>query len=562
MTPHILKLPGGFTTPGLFRAACALCLAVSFSVLAQNQPGEEARPNKQLILGVPQRAGAVQPESADESTIGLPYSQILRNTEPPYEKLFRDVHLGGRLEEKIGPGDLFMSTRLLNGPRFNAPLFSRGVRPENADFKLGRFYLDFRALSGGLIYSDNASLRETNRNAGVIGIVRLTMAAILQVTDNLRIRTYGTLVWLPFRGEIGIAGFGIKDPFAQFETVPSWQTQLTYDFEAGKWRIEAIDDFRVRDRQFGAVGSFNLYNGERFSEEDRAGRFVFGDRTRGGTGARSTDARFDESFFEARNLVGAVARRLLPTDARMEIGAHHSDLWYYNSGVFGLPHSRDSAFVALISERETLRFKPFVRYSVSRRDSENWDQEAHAGVRGPISENLQMLASAGYFADGGSSRKTYLARVRLRHTPGPFTFQQLEFHRGLTEPEEGIETSWYYLLRQVLGPDFFGELFAFRADFNGLRLRRDGTELRAGLRLTYNLGKNATVRTSATYTDFNYTSRNLSDYTAWIGQAELLYRLRRSLHLRLIYQHHTRDSTLAGDSFEENFVGINFIKYF
>ena len=246
----------------------------------------------------------------------------------------------------------------------------------------------------------------------------------------------------------------------------------------------------------------------------------------------------------------------------MEIGVHHSDLWYYNTGESGLPHSRDSAFVALISERETLRFKPFVRYSVSRRDEGEWDHEAHAGVRGPITENLSLLASAGYFADGGSDRQTYLTLVRLRHTPGPFTFQQLEFHRGLTEPEEGIETSWYYLLRQVLGPDFYGEVFAFRGDFQDLRSRRDGTESRAGLRLTYNLGNHATLRTSATYVDFNYKNNALGDYTAWIGRAELFYRFARSFHARLIYQYQARDSVLAGDSYDENFVGINLIKYF
>ena len=565
MTSHIQKLPTGSTTPGLFRAACALWLAVSFSVLAQNQPGEETRPNEQLILGIPQRAGAVQPEPADESTVGLPYSQILRDTEPPYEKLFRDVHLGGHIEEKIGPGDLFMNTRLLNGPRFNAPLFSRGIRPENADFKLGRFYLDFRAVSVGLLYSDNASLRQTNRNAGVVGIVRLTMAAILQVTERLRIATYGTLDWLPFRNEVGIAGFGLKDPFAQFGAGPSWQTQLTYDLQAGKWDIEAIDDFRVRYRKFGAVGGFDLYNGERFDEDDRAGRFVFGDRTHGGNGAPPTETRFGENFFEARNLVGAVGSRLLPTETLLKVGVNHSDSWYYNSaGGSDLPRSRDSAFVALISERETLRFKPFVRYRVSRRDNEGWDQQAHAGVHGPITENIQLLASAGYFADGNSDRQTYLTRVRLRHVPGPFTFHQLEFHHGITEPDKGIETSWYYLLRQVLGPDFYGELFGFESTFEDLRGKgRSGEEWRAGVRLTYNLGNHTTLRASGTYVKLDHKkSSNLGGYEAWVGRAELFYRFTRSLQAQLIYQYQTRDSAVADNSYYENLVAVNFVKYF
>ena len=561
MTPRFQKFRAGSAAPKLLSAVYLLCLAVSFSVFAQNKPDEETRPDDQLFLGLPQSPGKPGAEPADPNAIGLPYSQILRDTEPPYENLFRDTRLGGRLEEKIGPGDLFMGTRLLGGPRFNAPLFSRGIRPEDADLKLGRFYLDIRALSGGLIYSDNVSLRETNERAEAIGIVRLTMAATLQITERLRIATYGTLVYLPFRSEIGIAGFGIKDPFVIFEARPVMQTQLSYEATLGNWDIQVVDDFRVQQRRFGAIGGFELFDGERFDEEDRAGRFVFTDRTRRIGTERPTNSRFD-TLFEARNLISVVADRLLPTDTRMEIGAHHSDSWYYNSSESGLPHSRDSAFVALISERETLRFKPFVRYRVSRRDEGEWDQEAHAGVRGPITENLRLLASAGYFADGDSDRKTYLARVRLRHTLGPFTFHQLEFHRGLTEPEEGIETSWYYLLRQVLGPDFIGEVFAFRGDFEDLRSRRDGTESRAGARLTYNLGNHATLRASGIYTDFDYSNNALGDYTAWIGRAELFYRFARSFHGRLIYQYQTRDSDLAGDSYNENLVGIHFIKYF
>jgi hypothetical protein len=534
---------------------------ISLSTFAQNQQSEELNPTEKLDVGIPQRPGATQPESGEEGVIGLPYSQMLQDTEPPYDRMFRDVRIGGGLEERLGPADLFMSTRLMRGPRFNAPLFSRGVRPEDAEIKLGRFYLDFRAVSGGLIYSDNVTLREDDPRSGVIGILRLTMAASLQITERLRIATYGTLVYLPFQNKIGIAGFGFRDPFARFEAAPSWRTQLTFDWKAGHWEFEAIDDFRVRQRRFGALGSFDLFDGERFDEEDRAGRFVFGDRTRTGS-ARQSNARFEE-FYEARNLVGAVAHRLLPTETRLTIGAFHSDMWYFSSSANDLPHSRDSAYVSLDSERESLRFKPFARYRVSRRDSEDWDQEAHVGFRGPITENLRLLASGGYFNGGQSEKETYLARARLRHTPGPYTFHQLEFHRGITEPEGGLETSWYYLLRQVLGPDLYGEVFAFKADFDNLRrARAKGEEWRAGVRVTYNLGKHTTLRTSATYAKFDYEgSRALGDYDAWIGRAELFYRFTHSFHGRLVYQYQTRDSTRIGESYDENFVGVHFIKY-
>ena len=115
----------------------------------------------------------------------------------------------------------------------------------------------------------------------------------------------------------------------------------------------------------------------------------------------------------------------------------------------------------------------------------------------------------------------------------------------------------------MLGPDFSGEVFAFRRDFEDLQgTGLSSTESQAGLRLTYNLGNHATLRTSATYVDFNYKNNALGDYTAWIGRAELFYRFARSFHGRLIYQYQAHDSDLAGDSYYENFIGINFIKYF
>ncbi len=543
-------------------AAGLLCLAVPFISLAEIQPGE------QLNLGVPAAKTGEKnpPESSGEGVgaVGLPYSQILLDTEPPYENLFRDVRVGGRFDEKIGPGDLFIQPRLLNGPRFNTPLFQRGVRPEESELKLGKLYFDLRAVSAGLIYSDNVFQRETHEKDGVIGIIRLTMAVMFQVTDNLRLATHGTLAYLPFRNRVGISGFGVDDPFARFEDSPNWETQLSYDIHMGGWEINLVDDFRIHQRRFGANASFDLFDGERFDEEDRAGRYVFRDRGALAPGARPTNNDFGEDFFEMRNLVGAVARRMLPTETRLEVGAFHSDSWHSNTRDTLLPSSRDSAYAALISERETLRFKPFIRYRVSRSDSDPWDQEVRVGFRGPITENLNFYGDVGYFDQGGSDHNSYLARVRIRHTPGPMTFHEFEFNRGVTEPDGDIENSYRYLIRRILGPDFYGELYGLHAEFEDLHgLGRSGQEWRAAARLTYNLGNNVILRASGSYVNFNYDNNtNRGDYDAWIARMEVLYRLTRSFHARFIYQYQIRDSTRAGESYDENFLGLNLIKYF
>ena len=156
-------------------------------------------------LAEPRGVSKAGPVSGEDNAVELPFSQILRDTEPPYERLFRHVRLGGRVTPKVGSADALFESHLFGIPFIRTPI-DRGLPPKDADFKIGSFYLDVRELSGSLLFSDNIRLTATNREAGAISIVRLTSAATFEIGDALRLHMLATLVWFPFRGEIGKVG--------------------------------------------------------------------------------------------------------------------------------------------------------------------------------------------------------------------------------------------------------------------------------------------------------------------------------------------------------------------
>ncbi|MDW8308676.1 MAG: hypothetical protein RMK20_04805, partial [Verrucomicrobiales bacterium] len=498
--------------------------------------------------------------------IGVPYSQLIRDFEPPYENIFRDVRVGGRFVEKVGEADAVLQGTLLSGPRLNVPLAARGVRPEDAELKIGQLYLDLNAISGSLLYSDNINLRERDRRDGLIGILRLTSTIVFQIADAVRLATRGTLVYLPFRGKVGIAGFGIDDPLIEFQTMPLFQAQLTLDQRVAGWDVEVVDDLSVRHRRFDAGLGLDVFDGATFDEEDRAGRYIFRDHTLPPSPGFQDNrvGRLGYNFIQGRNLIGASATRYVFGDTRLEFGGYHADYWYAETRDRRLPRSRDTVYAMLVNERESLRFKPFARYRASHYDiSPGWGQEARVGVHGPVTENMALLADVGYYWRTDSSRSTYLARLRLRHSFNPITFHQLEYHRSVAEPQDEIADTVSYLLHHLFREDLFGRFYLSYATFENARGgRRTGEEYRAAARLNYDLAQRTSLRLSGAFVDFENRDPLATDFEDWIGRAELLYRHTADLHAHLIYQYRDRHADAPGRSYRENLILLTLIKYF
>jgi len=534
--------------------ACALLLTGA-CVWAQNDG---------VTIGVQESQRSVNSEP-DPDSAGIPMSKILRDTEPPYESAFQDIKLGSREQAKIGSGGTLFETHLFYGPGFNIPLIRPGGRPEHAQIKIGRFYLDVRFFSASVLLSDNVSLTNP-RKSGAIAIMRLGAIGIYQLTDSVRLSMAGTLIYLPFRNKLGIAGFGIDDALAEFEYTPLAQAQLAYNMEIARWDVQVYDEFQIAHRRIGLDEDYQLFNGIGFNEEDRAGRYVFGDNTAlppAGGARRDLNGSLSASLIEMRNVFGFSAGRLLPTETRVEFGANHSDYWYQGPHGF-LPSSRNAIYALAQSERENLRFQPFASYYADQYNYDpNWNHELRAGIAGPITENLDILGEAGYHWSDNLLRNTTVWRARLRHTLSPYTYHEFEYHRVVTEPVRDLEESYFYRLHQILGPYLYGEAYANRASFEPLeRGRFSSVEDRVGVRLTANLGLHTTGRFGVTYSNIRLQNPTQDRLEAWQVRDELIYKYAPTVDFILTYQYQNVSSSRPMDSYHENFVLLTVTKYF
>lgn len=516
----------------------------------------------------------VEPPADENGTLGLPYREILRSERVPNKNAFRPMNVGARLQPKIGDARAEFRPNIVNARlTYDLPFAAAGA-PTDAEIRVGRFYLDVLALSGSVLYSDNANQSEHNRKAGAIGMVTLTTVAIFQFTDNLRLAFRAGLAWFPFENKFGIGGF-FRDPISGrfFAGDDYFSAQFTYDLRLSKWNIHFFDYFRasaplVEDDNFLILNSGGGFQ----DEEDRIGRYAFSSRrVTGGAGAAAAGNRVNESdrhlyntFLRLANTVGVSADRLLPTDTRMELGFYHSDYWYLaNDDSLSLPRTRDVAHASLNSERETLRFKPFLAYRTFRYNEGPWNQEIRMGVRGPITENMNLLASAGYYISGATGAERWLTQVRLQHTIGPQTYQQLEYRRDISFPEEDLEQTYAYNLRQILGPYLLADAFFAYSTFEDLNRNGTGTrEWRTGIQFISELSSKTSIRLRGVYTKIEYDNRNLGEWERWTALGQIRHRFGDSIVARLTYQYQQRDSTVANDSYYENVAVLTLTKYF
>jgi len=328
----------------------------------------------------------------------------------------------------------------------------------------------------------------------------------------------------------------------------------------GGWDIELFDRLLASQRGFGAGANYVLFfGGQEFDEEDRAGRYVFRDSGQGvgsGTGG-STWQTPGLDLMVVGNEVGASVGRLLPTETLFQFGFSHVDYFYPENPGGQLPGSRDRGYVTLVSQRETLRFKPFANYRFAKYgDQDNWDQSVNGGIAGPVTENLHFLGQAGYFMPGEEGGGHLFWHVRLRHNPNPLTYQELGYVRSTTEPDRELHETWYYRLRHTFRPDLFGDLWASRSVFESLGRSsvRTGEEDRVGLHFTYNPSQRTTLAAGGAYTRITYEDPAFIGSENWIAYAQIGRELGKSFSAWLSYNYRERNAFTPGNSYYENLV--------
>jgi len=489
----------------------------------------------------------------------VPYSKLFRNTGAPYSNPLELPPLTPSVQtESVQAG-----TRLgLPALRLGIPLLQRGFEPQDADLKIGPVFFKLGDLSAAALGSDNINLTENNREAGVIAIVTIGGTVIAQLTEGLRLAVSGSFVYLPLKNEAGITGFGLYAPFVfGFSENPILRSEITWNTVIGGWNVVFADEFTI------GIGSYSddfrsdavLFAGGGFDGIDRAGRYSFGARRPAvpETGQRNEQrGELDIVYFS--NVVSAQTERLIVGKTRLRVRVAHENLWY-NQGNRGLPRLRDEVNVSLVSERENLRFKPFIIYQALKTDvQDSFDQIVLAGVDGPITNQLQLHAGIGYYF--GNDQDSLLWRVLLRHQAGPYTEESLYYGRTINGFHDEINEAVGYNIRQIIGPKVVANAFVSRNDVRDLT--GDGfsrVEYRAGLQFSIAAGPRTQIRLTGTYARQEADSRQAITLT---GLAGISHYFTDTFLARLIYQHQVHDSDFGDDSYYENLVYLSLTKYF
>jgi hypothetical protein len=501
----------------------------------------------------------------------VPNAGIVRTTGAVYQNMFYSVGEGGKYAASEG-GLRVEVPDLLRANFSYQSVFRNNMSATNAEIRVGRLYYDLTSLSGSVLYSDNVNWTQTNRQGGVISDVTLRGVAMIQLLDNLRLAASIGVIYFPLRNRVGIEGFTQDTVDARLFLGDSQATraQLSYDLKAGDWDLLFYDQAKATQALF--ADRFDVAVGEPYDQEDRAGRYAFADPSRR-TASGNQQVRVNEvpqnghatdnTFLYANNQAGATVSRLLPTDTRLRVGAYRVDYWYLGGSQVLLPNTAQVGFVDLRSERDNLRFKPFATYEIFRYQDRAWEQEAIAGVQGPVTENIKFAGGGGYFVGSQPRQNSAVGFAQLSHDLGPHTTQMFRYRREVTAPVQDIEESYTYELRQGLGPHLNITPFVTYSIFADPLNNGTGTkELRSGALLSSDPSSKTSFNLGGLYSRVQYTTGAPLTWYRWTGQAQVRHRLTETFEGRLTYQYQDRNSTLAGDSFYENLVMLTLTKYF
>ncbi len=502
---------------------------------------------------------APQPSGADQrsATAAAPPATLFRNQ-------------GLTLNNALGVPPLTTTVQadsITAGARLNLPLpfynlqMQRGFDPQNADLKVGPFFFKLQSLTGGVLWTDNINLSESDRESGVIAITRISGAIVAQLTETLRFSLAGSFVYLPLENEAGFTGFGLYAPLIFGLENPIFRAEASWNTTIGDWNVLFADDFTIG--LFRYWNNFRddalLFAGGEFDGIDQAGRYAFGANGQVFRDNDRQDFRTNEQnvvFFS--NTVSAQADRLIVGKTRLRVQAFHQNLWY-NQGNRGLPSLRDQVNVSLISEKENLRFKPFATYTAFRTNRENsFGQTLMAGLDGPITDQLQLRVGIGYFL--GTNRENLLWQVNLRHQAGPYTYESLYYRRFVSPFYDQINEVVGYNIRQILGPKVTANAFIFRNEVDWLGANDfSETQYVTGLSLQIRAGPRTQFTLVGTASRVEYEDR---DYRTLTGLAQVTHYFTDTFLARLLYQYQQRDSGFRDDDYYENMVFFSLTKFF
>lgn len=381
------------------------------------------------------------------------------------------------------------------------------------------------SIGTSVLVTDNVD-RTKDKKSGIFWLLEPSLFLKADISEDIKLAVNGRLVLQPL------------DSFRAAEYLDGnlFHAQLSHTMRIGGWTVVTSDDVGsfMGISQNQSRGSFNSL---RATDEDLEGAYRL----------RATSSKSDnlESFFYS-NIAGVKADRILPADVRLTVGGYHQDNWIVSGGD-SVPKGVDSAFVHLQSERPNLRFKPFADYRVSKSASDN-AQSFRAGIRGPVTERLDLLVGAGALNNENGTGLLY--SLSLMHAAGPFTFETLSVAQRSDDFQQSISRVWSYSITQTLGSRVSADFFVSYSQNEILQDTGSASQsIRTGARLTKIISKGQTAQLSCTYVK-NTPDEGVAR-KVWNLQLGYNFDVTDTLSARILYEHN-RTEGRAEQAYQEN----------
>ena len=494
--------------------------------------------------GAPAQASTVQAIPSQDADVGIPYSLLFRESGAP---IFGTTSM-------LIPGRGLLGE--LNGENFSGRFHVSGLgsiqmQPDRfildrAHLKLGPVFLHVDSLTGTLLYRDRDS--GDHRSSEWHSVIDFRFSLAAQFGESSTIALGADIFYWPFDNRVQLFS---RDAIF-FQQGNNLSAQMAYEAKIGGWKLTLSDDLRSVVSGYLGSGRTDLFLLDLSQSEDTSGNYYrFGAR----------NDRNLQDFVVLTNSVSARTHGEMVSNQLLFTGSvFHEDLWYFPTQD-GLPASRDGLTVRIESLFDNFRFKPFISYTVMGNEfSGSFYQEIRTGVTGPITDQLSLLADAGY-AWGGMTTATAVGGVRLNHLAGPNTTEALFIRRQISDFGDAIVDSGGYNITQILGPSLLGRIFAegerYQSDLNVA----GGKQALAGASLRYMPSEHLRANLVGYYnrTEGSFQANRTEGFA---GLTSLAYSLGNGLTIEAVYRVRFNRSLTGGNDSVDHAASLSIRKFF